>query len=73
MMEGEATYVAGLLAAGLAFGVGAYVFDDSLYALALLVLLAAVLVEAVRVAILGKERRRLRQLWLDLKHALWSA
>lgn len=72
MMEGEAKYVAGLLAVGLALGIGAYLFGDGLYFIVVLVLLVAVLVEAIRVAILGKDRKKLRELWAELKDAFWS-
>ena len=71
-MEGEAKYVAGLIAVGLALGVGAYLLGDGLYLIVVLVLLAAVLVEALRVAILGKGRKKLRELWTELKDAFWS-
>ncbi len=72
VMEGEAKYVAGLIAVGLALGVGAYLLGDGLYLIVVLVLLAAVLVEALRVAILGKGRKKLRELWTELKDAFWS-
>ena len=72
MMEGEAKYVAGLLAVGLALGIGAYLFEDGLYFIVVLVLLIAVLIEFLRVAILGKDRKRLRELWAELKDAFWS-
>jgi NhaP-type Na+/H+ or K+/H+ antiporter len=72
MMEGETKYVAGLLAVGLALGIGAYLFGDGLYFIAVLVILVAVLVEAIRVAIFGKDRKKLRELWTELKDAFWS-
>ncbi|NDK38452.1 hypothetical protein DT603_06295 [Pseudoxanthomonas gei] len=72
MMEGEPRYVAALLAAALVLGTGAYLFNHDLYGLVLLVCVAAVLLEAVHVAVLGKRPKRLCQLWAELKHALWS-
>jgi hypothetical protein len=72
MMKGEAKYIAGLLAAGLAVGIGAYFFGDGLYFIVVGVLLLAVLIELLRVAILGKDRKKLRELWVELKDAFWS-
>ena len=72
MMEGEARYAAGLLAVGLALGIGAYLFGDGLYFMVVLMLLVAVLIEFLRVVILGKDRKKLRELWAELKDAFWS-
>lgn len=72
MMQGEAKYIAKLLAAGLAIGIGWYFFGEGLYFVVVLVLLTAVLVELLRVGILGKDRKRLRELWTELKDAFWS-
>ncbi|SDQ54044.1 hypothetical protein [Pseudoxanthomonas sp. CF125] len=72
MMEGEAKYVAGLFVLGLALGIGAYLFGDGLYFIVVLVLLLAVLVELLRVVIFGKDRKKLRKFWTELKDAFWS-
>jgi hypothetical protein len=72
MMEGETKYVAGLVALGSAFAIGAYFFGDGLYLIVVMVLLLAVLIELLRVVILGKGRKKLRELWAELKDAFWS-
>lgn len=72
IIEGEAKYVAGLLAMGLALSIGAYLFGEGLYLIVVLVSLLAVLIELLRVVILGKDRKKLRELWTRLKDAFWS-
>ncbi|RZI57224.1 MAG: hypothetical protein EOP14_05165 [Pseudomonas sp.] len=72
MIEGEAKYVTGLMAVGLALGIGAYLFGEGLYLIVVLVTLSAVLIELLRVVLLGKDRKKLRELWTHLKDAFWS-
>jgi hypothetical protein len=72
MIEGEAKYIAGLMALGLAFAVGAYFFGEDLYLILIIVLLLAVLIELLRIAFLGRDRKKLHKLWTELKNAFWS-
>ena len=58
MIEGEEKYVAGLLAVGLALGIGAYVFAEGFYSIVVLVCLLAAIVEVLRVVIFGKNPQK---------------